>query len=96
MRSTYQTLDAVEYSGDAAPRRLRPSNRLTGRARAIFTETVNDCAIGHFHRSDRVLLERFADVSALAEKAAAEMAAGGAVVDGKPSPWFIVHASAVP
>jgi phage terminase small subunit len=95
MRSTYQTLDTEEFSGDAAPRRLRPSNRLTGRSRDIFTETVNDCALGHFRKSDRALLERFADVSAIAEKAAAEMAAGGAVIEGKPSPWFIVHASAV-
>jgi hypothetical protein len=48
-----------------------------------------------FTGPNRPLLERYADVSAIAEKAAAEMAACGAVIDGRPSPWFVVHASAV-
>ena len=88
MRSTYQTLDTVEYG--APTRRLKPSNRLTGRAREIFIETVSDCAITHFRASDRPLLELFAEACALAEQAVGQMAELSAVVDGKPSPWFSV------
>jgi phage terminase small subunit len=94
MRSTYTTYDAVEYSGAATPRRLRPSARLKGRERALFIETVNDCAIGHFRKSDRPLLERYVEACALAEQAADELAEHGVVVDGKLSPWFPAHASA--
>jgi hypothetical protein len=96
MRSTYTTFDTEEFAGDAAPRRLKPSARLTGRARAIFTVTVNDCAIRHFREADRPLLERFAEVSALAEHAADEMAENGVVIeDNKPSPWFGIYVSTI-
>jgi phage terminase small subunit len=94
MRSTYQTLDTEEYSGEAAPRRLKPSARMQGRARNIFNETVNDCAIGHFRKSDRPLLERYAEAAVLAEQAADKMAARGAVINDKPSPWFSIYVSA--
>jgi hypothetical protein len=95
MRSTYTTYDTPEFSGEAAPKRLRPSARLTGRARSIFTETVNDCAMGHFRKSDRPLLERFAETSALAEHAADEMATNGVVREDRASPWFGVYVSAI-
>jgi hypothetical protein len=97
MRTTYTTFDTEEFAGDAAPRRLRPSARLTGRARAIFTVTVNDCATGHFRECDRPLLERFAEVSALAEHAADEMATNGVVLEDedKPSPWFGIYVSSI-
>jgi phage terminase small subunit len=94
MRSTYTTYDTPEFSGEAAPRRLRPSGRLTGRARSLFTETVADCAMGHFRKSDRPLLERYCEACALAEQAAAKLAEEGVVVDGRLSPWFPAHASA--
>jgi len=57
MRSTYETLDSVEYTGERT-RRLRPPARLQGRAKAIFIETVSGCAVGHFRASDLPLLER--------------------------------------
>jgi phage terminase small subunit len=95
MRSTYTTFDTPEFSGEAAPRRLRPSARLTGRARAIFTETVADCAMGHFRKSDRPLLERYAEAAALAEHAADEMATNGVVIESKPSPWFGIYVAAI-
>jgi phage terminase small subunit len=94
MRSTYTTYDAPEFGGEATPRRLRPSARLKGRERALFTETVADCAMGHFRKSDRPLLERYCEACALAEQAAAKLAELGVVVDGKLSPWFPAHASA--
>jgi phage terminase small subunit len=94
MRSTYTTYDAVEFAGEATPRRLKPSARLTGRQRTLFIETVADCAMGHFRKSDRPLLERYCEACALAEQAAAKLAEEGVVVNGKLSPWFPAHASA--
>jgi phage terminase small subunit len=94
MRSTYTTYDTEEFSGDAAPRRLKPSARLTGRTRAVFLETVNDCAMGHFRKSDRPLLETFAAAAALAEQATNELLHGGAVIEDKPSPWVGIFVSA--
>ena len=94
MRHTYETFDTPEFSGEAAPRRLKPSARLTGRARAIFTETVNDCVLGHFKPSDRPILEAFCLAAALVEQAGEEMTARGVVIDEKPSPWVGVFVSA--
>ena len=94
MRHTYETFDTPEFGRETTPRRLRPSSRLTGRRRSIFTETVADCAMGHFRKSDRPLLERYCEACALAEQAAAKLAELGVVVDGKLSPWFPAHASA--
>ena len=94
MRSTNTTYDAVEFAGEATPRRLKPSARLTGRQRTLFIETVADCAMGHFRKSDRPLLERYCEACALAEQAAAKLAEEGVVVNGKLSPWFPAHASA--
>jgi len=61
MRSTYETLDSVEYTGERT-RRLRPPARLQGRAKAIFIETVSGCAVGHFRASDLPLLERYCEL----------------------------------
>jgi len=94
MRHTYETFDTPEFGRETTPRRLRPSSRLTGRRRSIFTETVADCAMGHFRKSDRPLLERYCEAQALAEEAAAKLAEEGVVVNGKLSPWFPAHASA--
>jgi phage terminase small subunit len=93
MRSTYETLDSVEYTGERT-RRLRPPARLQGRAKAIFIETVSGCAVGHFRASDLPLLERYCEACALAETAAAKLGVEGAVVDDKISPWFTAHQSA--
>ena len=73
---------------------MRPPARLQGRAKAIFIETVTGCDPKHFRSSDLHLLERYCEATALAEKAAVRLAEEGSVVDGKVSPWFLVHQGA--
>ena len=89
----YDTDDVLEFDGRAT-RRLHPPARLQGRARAVFIETVTGCDPRHFRSSDLHILERYAEAIALAEIAAAKLAAEGSVVDGKVSPWFQVHQGA--
>ena len=85
--------DTIDFTGEAT-RRLRPPSRLQGRAKEIFIATVTGCDPRHFRPADLPLLERYAEASALAEKAAEMLGAEGAVVDDKVNPWFSVHASA--
>jgi len=94
MRHTYETFDTPEFSGEAAPRRLKPSARLTGRARAIFTETVADCVLGHFKPSDRPILEAYCRAAALVEQAGEELAGHSPVIKDKPSPWVGIYVAA--
>jgi hypothetical protein len=89
----YDTDDVPEFDGRAT-RRLRPSARLQGRAKAIFIETVSGCDPRHFRSSDQHLLERYCEATALAEQAAEKLAVEGSVVDDRVSPWFFVHQSA--
>jgi len=94
MRHTYETFDTPEF-GAAAPRRLKPSARLTGRARAIFTETVADCVLGHFKPSDRPILEAYCRAAALVEQAGEELAGHSPAIKDKPSPWVGIYVAAV-
>jgi phage terminase small subunit len=94
MRSTYTTYDTPEFSGEATPRRLKPSAKLTARERAIFLATVGDCTLGHFKVSDRPILEAFCRAAVLVEQAGEEMAAHGAVIQDRPSPWVGIFVSA--
>jgi phage terminase small subunit len=89
----YDTDDVLEFDGRAT-RRLRPPARLQDRAKAIFIEAVTGCDPKHFRSSDLHLLERYCEATALAEKAAVKLAEEGSVVDGKVSPWFLVHQGA--
>ena len=89
----YDTDDVLEFDGRAT-RRLHPPKRLSGRAKAIFIETVSGCDPRHFRSSDLHLLERYAEAMALSEQAAAMLAEEGSVVDGKVSSWFLVHQGA--
>src|SRR6516165_1374965 len=90
-RHTYETTDVEPFGQPTL--RLKPSSRLAPRAKAIFIRYVTDTAAGHFKRSDQGLLERLCEVQMLAEQAAEQLAAG-AVVNGKISPWFWIHAGA--
>jgi phage terminase small subunit len=94
VRNYYTTDDIEPFSGQAT-RRLRPSKRLAGRAKVLFAQTVANCIPEHFRASDAPLLEAFCQASALAEQAVDEMAAHGAVVDDKQSPWFLIFQGAV-
>jgi hypothetical protein len=87
MARLYSTDDVLDYDGEPT-RRLRPPGRLQGRARAIFVHIVKHTAATHFRATDQHLLERHCESLALAEAAADKLASEGAVVDGKPSPWF--------
>jgi hypothetical protein len=92
MGRRYATDDVEPYSGEPT-RRLKPSDRLTGRPRAIFLHVVSTTAAGHFRSADQELLERYAEAQALAEMAAAKLFGvdGPVDADGKLSAWFQVH-----
>jgi GAF domain-containing protein len=61
---------------DPVPSRLQPPGRLEGRARELFQETVASVEAGHFAAVDIPPLAAYAESVALAEMAAAEIAAG--------------------
>src|SRR5262249_25279802 len=73
---------------------MRPPPNLGQRERQAFIELVSGCDPRHFRPADLPLICRYVEAAVLAEQAAGEMAAGGAVIDGKVSPWFAVHQSA--
>ena len=85
--------DITLFDGEGS-KRLRPPQRLQGRAKAIFIDTVSGCDPRHFRSADLPLLERYAEACAMCEQAAEKLAAEGMVVDDKVNPWFSVHASA--
>ena len=59
------------------------------RAKAICRNRCA-CKPTHFVPSDLPLLVRYVEALALADEAAEQLHAEGAVVDGKPSPWLVV------
>jgi phage terminase small subunit len=87
----YQSAEILPYGTD---RRLRPPDSLPDAARRAFVEVVSSHTAGHFKPGDLTVLCRYCELVALAEQAAFELARDGVVLaDGKPSPWFSVHAS---
>jgi phage terminase small subunit len=93
MARHYATDDITDYSGEPT-RRLKPSVRLTGRARVVFAQTVANCAVEHFRVSDSPLLETYCQACAIAETAAAKLTEQGAVAGDKQSAWFLVFQGA--
>jgi hypothetical protein len=89
----YQTVDVVPYG---TSRRLQPPDSLSGAARRTFVDLTMSVPSNHFRASDLSLLCRWAEMTALAERAAFEMEQPGGIVtaDGKPSPWVSTHATA--
>jgi hypothetical protein len=69
---------------------LAPPKHLPARAREVFVDLVLGNKPGCFTVSDLPLLCRYAEASAMAERAAVEMAEAP-VVDGKTSPWVSIH-----
>jgi hypothetical protein len=81
---------------NGASARLRPPAELGERERAIFLDIVTSLPPAHFQPCDAPLLCRYVEAAALAERAAAALRDGPAVmVDGKPSPWVTVHGASV-
>ncbi|MCC6172395.1 MAG: P27 family phage terminase small subunit [Gammaproteobacteria bacterium] len=70
-----------------------PSDLSPG-ARAVWKAVTAAVAHDHFRASDAPLLRTYCEACALADEAAAELAANGAVVDGKLSPWLLVQEKA--
>lgn len=91
-RKPYTTRDVVAY-GLPDPR-LRPPDSLGELEKRAFLDLVCGNPAGQFRPGDLPLLCRFAELTVMAEQAAGELAAGGMLVDGKPSPWFAIHEKA--
>jgi hypothetical protein len=91
-RQPYETTDVLPYG--AGTGRLRPPASLGEPEKRAFLDLVTTCPATQFQPSDLPLLVRWAELVAMAETAAGEMAAGGMVTDGKISPWFGIHQQA--
>ncbi|HKQ14443.1 MAG TPA: P27 family phage terminase small subunit [Steroidobacteraceae bacterium] len=91
-RESVSSLAAPRIDGKPLPL-LAPVD-MSAPARAIWDSVVAAVRAEHFHASDLPLLRSYCEASALADQAAAELAAHGAVVDGKLSPWLAVHEKA--
>jgi hypothetical protein len=74
--------------------RLLPPPEMGGIEQKIWTEVVSGADSEHFQVSDAPLLSAYVRAAALERRASEELAVS-AVVDGMPSPWLAVHASAV-
>ena len=71
-----------------------PPAGLSEPEREMFASIVAGCDPDHFRQTDLPLLSRYCEAAILAEQAALELR-GGAVVDGKPSPWIVVQEKCV-
>jgi hypothetical protein len=94
-RKPHDTLDIVPFGAET--RRLRPPDSLGDAEKRAFIDLVTTVDARQFRASDLGLLCRWAELTVLAERAAFELAQPDGTVspDGKLSPWFTVHASAV-
>ena len=80
----------------AKPKRLEPPDNLDANHRRRFVDISNSVDEKHFRASDMPLLVQYVYAAEQAEHAIKQMeAGGGAVVDGKVSPWLTVHTRAV-
>jgi phage terminase small subunit len=95
-RRSQASLTVVRRRADGRPSRLSPPADMTESERTLFLRLVSGCTPEHFRSTDAPLLQEYVQQALLARQAAEEMrAAGGAVVDGKVSPWFAVQQRAV-
>jgi len=74
--------------------RLKPPPELGPCEAAHFVDLVTALPATHFQPCDLPLLCRYCEAIVLAERAAVELRDGPAVIDGKPSPWISIHATA--
>ncbi len=75
---------------DVTRTRIEAPATLAGPVLAIFREVVNSVDAQHLRPCDRPTVEAYAEAVNLARTAAAQVAAEGAVVDGRASPWLAV------
>jgi hypothetical protein len=82
--------------GAAGERRLRPPVGLPDPERRVFLDLVATTPASQFAPSDLPMIVRWCELCVLAERAAEGLRSNALVtVDGKPSPWVALHASAV-
>jgi hypothetical protein len=88
-RKPHETTEITPYG--VGSRRLRPPDCLGEIQRKAFLDLITSCPASQFRRCDVPLLCRWAELTVIAEQAAFEMQQGGMVVDGKVSPWVMIH-----
>lgn len=71
--------------------RLTPPAWLSPATAACFRAVVASVDPAHFRKSDLPLLVAFCEAAVGHDRAVKEIEAGGAVVDGRPSPWSAVQ-----
>jgi hypothetical protein len=92
-RKPFETTDVVPFG--PANQRLRPPDSLSEPQKAAFLDLVTACPATQFEPADVPLLCRWAEVTVMAEMAAAELQANGLLApDRKPSVWFRIHLEA--
>ena len=88
-RKPYVTHDIVPF--DMPAERLVPPPHLGPAATRIFRDLIVRVPAGQFKPSDLSLVCRWAEWTAVADRAAAEMATSELVTaDGRPSPWIAI------
>jgi hypothetical protein len=85
---------AVAFPTTTTAIRLRPTDDLTGPARALFVDLVLGCRPDHFESTDAPLLAAYCRAVCLEQTASSELAAAGFVTDGRPSGWLNILAQA--
>jgi phage terminase small subunit len=88
-RKPYSTVDIFPF--DQPVERLKPPDHLGPAATRIFRDLVVRVPAEQFKPSDLSLVCRWAEWTAVADRAAAEMATNDLVTpDGRPSPWIAI------
>jgi phage terminase small subunit len=88
-RKPYSTVDIFPF--DQPVERLKPPDHLGPAATRIFRDLVARVPAGQFKPSDLSLVCRWCEWTAIADRAAAEMATNDLVTpDGRPSPWIAI------
>lgn len=79
---------------DGRPDRLKPPPELSEPVAAIFRQLVEATQPEHFVPADLPLLVQYCEAVRLCDEACEHLRGGGAVTEGKVSPWLIVHEKA--
>ena len=88
-RKPYATVDITPF--DLPVERLQPPAHLGPAATRVFRDLVARVPAGQFKPSDLSLVCRWAEWTAVADRAAAEIATGELVDEhGRPSPWIAI------
>jgi phage terminase small subunit len=80
---------------DGRPAPLPLPGDLSPDAAQVWREITKTTQPEHFRPSDVPLLKSYCEACAMADRAAAELAENGAVIDGKASPWLTVQEKSV-